>query len=170
LIDLTGVQLLLNDFEAGLCSIFRASRRLRCAHIRLQCAQSVRNILECGNDGGAILGFGLIKSCLSRLLFVVERKAIEEGRGCTRCERIKSGSGRKTLGEVVGGRPAIGLEHEIWQPGSDRDTNLSARRMHVGFRCPDVGSLINKLAGQADRKVRRQLEMRKIEFLENLVG
>jgi hypothetical protein len=37
----------------------------------LQSTQSVCNILECGNDGGAILGFGLIERCLSSLLFVI---------------------------------------------------------------------------------------------------
>jgi hypothetical protein len=61
LIDLTGVQLLLNNVEAGLCCIFRTSRSLHGAGIRLQSAQGVRDILECGNHGGAILSFGLIE-------------------------------------------------------------------------------------------------------------
>ena len=42
--------------------------------------------------------------------------------------------------------------------------------MHIGLRCPDVGSLIDEPAGQADRQIRRQFEMCKIELLFDLVG
>jgi len=35
---------------------------------------------------------------------------------------------------------------------------------------PDIRTLIDKLAGQADGQVCRQFEMRKIEFLFNLIG
>ena len=42
--------------------------------------------------------------------------------------------------------------------------------MHIGFRRPHIGSLINQLAGQADRQIGRQFEMRKIELLYDLIG
>jgi hypothetical protein len=42
--------------------------------------------------------------------------------------------------------------------------------MHEGFRCPDVRSLINELAGQADRQIRRQFKTRKIELLFDFIG
>jgi hypothetical protein len=70
LIDLTGVELLLNDFETGFCGIFRAPRRFRRAGIRLQGPKCVRDILKCSDDGGAILGFGLIERGFGRVLFV----------------------------------------------------------------------------------------------------
>ncbi len=42
--------------------------------------------------------------------------------------------------------------------------------MHVGFRRPDVGSLIDQFAGQADGQIGGQHEMGEIEFLCDLVG
>jgi signal transduction histidine kinase len=81
----------------------------------LQSAQSVRNILECGDDDGAILGFGLVERCLSRLLLVIEREAIEDGRGRTGCERIKSGSGREALRKIEAGRSAQSMSRIVGQ-------------------------------------------------------
>ena len=42
--------------------------------------------------------------------------------------------------------------------------------MHVGFRRPHVGPLIDQLARQADRQIGRQLQMGQIELLADLVG
>jgi hypothetical protein len=110
LIDLAGVQLLLNHVEACLRGLFRMSSCPHGTRIRLQSTQGVGNILECGDDDGAILGFGLIQSRFSGFLFVIEREAVEDRCGCTRRQRIKSGSGREGLREVVSARSAVGRE------------------------------------------------------------
>jgi hypothetical protein len=65
LIDLPGAELLLDDIEAGLCSIFGMNSGLDRAGIGLQGAQGIRHILERGNDGGSVLGFGLFERGLA---------------------------------------------------------------------------------------------------------
>ena len=55
--------------------------------------------------------------------------------------------------------PPLAESVDIRQPRRDRDADLSARRVHIGFRRPDVRPLVDQLARQADRQVCRQLEM-----------
>src|SRR6202021_3561671 len=97
--------------------IFRTNSRLDRAGIGLQGGQGIRYVLERGNDGGAVLGFGLFESCLGRLLLIVKREAVEYRRGGTCGDRIESGSGRKALCNVEGGRSAVGRKHDVWQAG-----------------------------------------------------
>src|SRR5262245_8557496 len=59
LIDLALIELLADDVETGLCGLFRMYGRFHRARIRLQGAQRVGDVLECRNDGRAILRVGL---------------------------------------------------------------------------------------------------------------
>jgi hypothetical protein len=78
-------------------------------------------------------------------LLVIERQAVEDRRGYSRAKRIKTGAAeglreiercRSTIGgQVILGRRPIA-------------TPICARRMHIGFGCPDVGPLIDELPGR----------------------
>ena len=99
----------------------RHLRRARAACIALASAcrarKRIRDVLERGDHGRAILRLGLFERRLGRLLLVIEREAVEDRRGRARGQRVKSGAGRKALRKVVGGRAAVGRQHDIGQAG-----------------------------------------------------
>src|SRR6267378_8587891 len=139
--------------------------RLERDRVELQGKQHVGDVLERAEHGLLILREGLIVSGLCAALSRLELPCVEN--------RLEQGGSdvpdlRARVAEQIvasgRGRAEASAQSQLREHERLRDADARVRLMQNGFGRADIRPLAHEVRGQADRKVLRQLESRKIEL------
>src|SRR5882672_8114023 len=129
--------------------------RLERDRVELQSKQHVRDVLERAEHGLLVLREGLVVSGFCAAFSRLEQVGADVPDHVARIEQV--GGGRR--GHAVAAAEGQLREHERL-----RDTDAGIGLMEDRFCRPDVRTLAQEIRRQAQRKILRQLERRKIEL------